>query len=320
MNKKNPLLLIIGILILLAGAVFCYTTYHGSYAASKEAGSELNAVKAEIKDTEAKLETADAGTKETLETGLRELNSRKDALTREKLSLEKPYSYSLILLFCGLLLTIAGICKLCTASNDSAKKDLTKLAQAGLLAALCYIGFAFFKIDIPVGTEKTAFHLGNVFCVLAALLLGGFWGGLSGAVGMTVGDLTTAYVTSAPKTFFLKLCIGLIVGLVAHRICKLGQQTDRKRIVGITVLASACGMAFNVVADPIVGYFYKTYLLGIPQQLAGALAKIAAVTSLVNAIVAVIAASIFYLALRPALKKAGFLTTEKPAGAVTLKM
>lgn len=320
MNKKNPLLLIIGILILLAGAIFCYTTYHGSYAASKEAGSELNAVKAEIKDTEAKLETADAGTKETLETGLRELNSRKDALTKEKLSLEKPYSYSLILLFCGLLLTIAGICKLCTASNDSAKKDLTKLAQAGLLAALCYIGFAFFKIDIPVGTEKTAFHLGNVFCVLAALLLGGFWGGLSGAVGMTVGDLTTAYVTSAPKTFFLKLCIGLIVGLVAHRICKLGQQTDRKRIVGITVLASACGMAFNVVADPIVGYFYKTYLLGIPQQLAGALAKIAAVTSLVNAIVAVIAASIFYLALRPALKKAGFLTTEKPAGAVTLKM
>lgn len=320
MNKKNPLLLIIGILILLAGAVFCYTTYHGSYAASKEAGSELNAVKTEIKDTEAKLETADAGTKETLETGLQELNSRKDALTKEKLSLEKPYSYSLILLFCGLLLTIAGICKLCTASNNSAKKDLTKLAQAGLLAALCYIGFAFFKIDIPVGTEKTAFHLGNVFCVLAALLLGGFWGGLSGAVGMTVGDLTTAYVTSAPKTFFLKLCIGLIVGLVAHRICKLGQQTDRKKIVGITVLASACGMAFNVVADPVVGYFYKTYLLGIPQELAGALAKIAAVTSLVNAIVAVIAASIFYLALRPALKKAGFLTMEKSAGAVTLKM
>ncbi|MDE6129492.1 MAG: riboflavin transporter, partial [Lachnospiraceae bacterium] len=71
-----------------------------------------------------------------------------------------------------------------------------------------------------------------------------------------------------------------------------------------------------VVADPIVGYFYKTYLLGIPQQIASALAKIAAVTTLVNAIVAVTAASIFYLALRPALKKAGFLTME----AVTLKM
>ena len=320
MNKKNPLLLIIGILVLLAGAILCYTTYRGSYTASKELGTELNEVKAEIKDAKANLEAAsDADTKTTLEAALQELNSRSETLSKDKLSLEKPYSYSLILLFCGVLLTIAGIVKLCAGSRNGAKRDLTKLAQAGLLAALCYIGFAFFKIDIPVGTEKTAFHLGNVFCVLAALLLGGFWGGLAGAVGMTVGDLTTAYVTSAPKTFFLKLCIGLIVGLVAHHICKLGQQTDRKRIVGITVLASACGMAFNVVADPIVGYFYKTYLLGIPQQIASTLAKIAAITTLVNAIVAVITASVFYLALRPALKKAGFLTMEKN-GAVTLKM
>ena len=50
-----------------------------------------------------------------------------------------------------------------------------KIAQAGLMAALCFIGFAVFKIDIPVGADKTAFHLGNVFCVLAALLLGGLW-------------------------------------------------------------------------------------------------------------------------------------------------
>ena len=227
MNKKNPILLITGLLLLLAGAIFCYTTYHCSYAASKETGSALNELKAEIKEMESTLEAAtDADTKAALETALNELNDRKSSLSAEKLSQEKPYSYSLILLFAGVLLTAAGGIRLAAGKKDGAKKDLTKLAQAGLLAALCYIGFAFFKIDIPVGTEKTAFHLGNVFCVLAALLLGGFWGGLSGAVGMTVADLTTAYVTSAPKTFFLKLCIGLIVGLVAHRICKLSQQTD----------------------------------------------------------------------------------------------
>ncbi len=191
-----------------------------------------------------------------------------------------------------------------------AKLGMAKLAQAGLLAALCYVGFAFFKIDIPVGTEKTAFHLGNVFCVLAALLLGGFWGGLSGAVGMTIADLTTGYVTSAPKTFFLKLCIGLIVGLVAHTILKLEDKKEKKQIVGITILSATCGMAFNVVADPLVGYFYKTYLLGIPQDLSAALAKLSAVTSLVNAVVAVVVATVFYLALRPALKKAGLLDNK----------
>ena len=54
----------------------------------------------------------------------------------------------------------------------STNKNLTKkLAQAALLAALAYVGFQFFRIDIPVGTERTAFHFGNAFVVLAALLL-----------------------------------------------------------------------------------------------------------------------------------------------------
>ena len=189
------------------------------------------------------------------------------------------------------------------------KKTLT-LAMAALFAALCYIGFSYFRIDIPVDTEKTAFHLGNVFCVLAALFIGGFWGGLSGAVGMTIADLTTGYVTSAPKTFLLKLCIGLVAGLVAHKVFHISKEDARKLPLPIaTVLSCAAGMAFNVVADPVVGYFYKTYLLGVPQEAAAIWAKMGAVTTLVNAVVAVIVASIFYLALRPALKHTKLLPT-----------
>lgn len=189
------------------------------------------------------------------------------------------------------------------------KQTLT-LAMAALFAALCYIGFSYFRIDIPVGTEKTAFHLGNVFCVLAALFIGGFWGGMSGAVGMTIADLTTGYVTSAPKTFLLKLCIGLVAGFVAHKVFHISKEEERKVPLPIaTVLSCAAGMAFNVVADPVVGYFYKTYLLGVPQEAAAIWAKMGAVTTLVNAVVAVIVASIFYLALRPALKHSNLLPT-----------
>ena len=183
-----------------------------------------------------------------------------------------------------------------------------KLVFAALLAALCYIGFSYFRIDIPVGSEKTAFHLGNVFCVLAALLIGGFWGGMSGAVGMTIADLTTGYVTSAPKTFLLKLCIGLIAGFVAHKVFHISSDEKRKVSLPVaTVLSCFSGMAFNVVADPVVGYFYKTYILGVPQSVASVWAKMGAVTTLVNAIVAVIVASVFYLALRPALKRTNLL-------------
>lgn len=229
---------------------------------------------------------------------------------------ERPYAYSLTFLFVAAMLTIRGAYKAFVGILPAQKADVKRLAQAGLLTALCYIGFAFFKIDIPVGAEKTAFHLGNVFCVLAALLLGGFWGGLAGAIGMTIGDLTTSYVTSAPKTFLLKLMIGLIVGLVAHKIFKISKAHTAKYVTGATILASVCGMGFNIVADPVVGYFYKTYLLGVPQDASKLLAKISAVTTSVNAVVAVIVATIFYLALRPALKKSGLfvqLEEETPA-------
>ena len=192
--------------------------------------------------------------------------------------------------------------------SDKMNINIRTLSMAALFAALCYIGFTFCKIDIPVGAEKTAFHLGNVFCVLAALFLGGFWGGMAGAVGMTIADLTTAYVTSAPKTFVLKLGIGLIVGLVAHKVFHLSRDEKRKVPLSVaTILSCAAGMAFNIVADPIVGYFYKMYVLGVPQQAASIWAKIGALTTSVNAVIAVIAATVLYLALRPVLKKSSLL-------------
>lgn len=233
----------------------------------------------------------------------------KSATSQEAIfSTQMLYAISLIVSTLGIITTISGIR---SYSTEKKKMDTKTLAQAALCAALCYIGFTFFKIDIPVGTEKTAIHFGNIFCVLAALLIGGFWGGMAGAVGMTIADLTTSYVTSAPKTFVLKLCIGLIVGLVAHKILKLSEEHEKKYLTFATFFASACGMIFNIIADPIVGYFYKAYLLGIPQDLAKVWAKIGAATTAVNAITTVIIASILYLALRPALKKADLFISIK---------
>ena len=93
--------------------------------------------------------------------------------------------------------------------NDKNEK-VYKIVITGLMAALCYVAFTYLKIPIPTfGGDMVALHIGNAFCVLAALLLGGFYGGLAGSLGMTIADLIDpAYVTSAPKTFFLKLCIG----------------------------------------------------------------------------------------------------------------
>ncbi|MCI8355685.1 MAG: ECF transporter S component [Lachnospiraceae bacterium] len=180
-----------------------------------------------------------------------------------------------------------------------------KIALTGLMAALSYVVFTFLQIKIQLpGGDATSIHLGNAVCVLGALLLGGFYGGLGGALGMTIGDLfDPQYIIYAPKTFILKLCIGLITGLIAHRLFHVSRETDKKRVLLITILASAGGLLFNVVFDPLVGYLYKLAILGRPAAEL-VLAWNVASTS-INSVTSTIAATLIYLALRPALKKAG---------------
>ena len=141
---------------------------------------------------------------------------------------------------------------------EKRNQTVIKLAQTALLAALCYVSFTYLQIKIPMpGGDATSIHIGNAFCVLAALLLGGLYGGLAGAIGMGIADIMDPiYITGAPKTFFLKLCIGLIVGLVAHRIARINESTDKKYVWKWSLIASIAGLGFIVIADPLAVYFY----------------------------------------------------------------
>ncbi len=185
-------------------------------------------------------------------------------------------------------------------------KRILRLTQGALIAALAYVGFQFLRIDIPIGTERTAIHLGNTFVVLGALLLGG-WGGVAGALGLTMADLTSGYLTSAPKTFLLKLVIGLVTCLISRKVFHIEKETGIKTQGKIALLSSVAALGLNVVLDPLFGYFYKTYLFGIPQDLSAALAKIGSATTLVNAIASTVLVFLLWPALYAALNRAGFL-------------
>ena len=189
--------------------------------------------------------------------------------------------------------------------NSKSHDQIQKLALTALFAALCYVIFTFLQIKIPMpGGDATSLHLGNAFCVLAALLLGGGYGGLAGAVGMTIADLMDpVYITGAPKTFILKFCIGLITGIIAHRCGKITKTNDRKKIFKWTLLASICGLGFNVIFDPLFGYFYKRVLLGKAAAEVVLTWNIAATS--INAVLSVIVSVIVYMALYPVLKKSG---------------
>lgn len=190
-------------------------------------------------------------------------------------------------------------------------QNLQKLALTGVFAALSYVVFTFLQIKIPLpGGDATSIHLGNAVCVLGALILGGVYGGIGGAIGMTIGDLLDpVYVVYAPKTFLLKFCIGLITGIIAHKIGKISQTTDKKKVWGFTVAAAVGGLLFNVIFDPLIGYFYKLLILGKPAAELTLAWNVAATT--INAVTSAIVSVLVYMALRPALKRAGFFFTPK---------
>ena len=188
---------------------------------------------------------------------------------------------------------------------------LYKLTITGLMAALCFVAFTYIKIPIPVpGGDAVALHIGNAFCVLAALLLGGVYGGLAGSLGMTIADLIDpTYVTSAPKTFILKFLIGLIAGFVAHKIAHISEDHSKAYVFKWSLISSVCALGFNVIAGPIFGYFYKNYFLGVPSPAAKIMSTWAGGVTFINAVAGTIVVVIVYNALRPVLKTAGLFTS-----------
>lgn len=181
-------------------------------------------------------------------------------------------------------------------------KSVLKLTITAILIALCYVSFALLKITIPTPLGYTSFHLGNVMCVVAALLLGGVTGGIVGAIGMGIGDiLDPVYIMIAPKTIILKMVMGLVVGTVAHKAFKINTLEDKK-LTKAVIISSACGMIGNMIGEPVFGYFYYKFVLNAPDKALHALVGYNLVSTSVNAVLTVVLATIIYLVVRKRFK------------------
>lgn len=206
-----------------------------------------------------------------------------------------------------LLIFLVIIVAVLAVSLRGAKFDTKKIAIIGVMAALSFVAYEFFRIPNVLGMGSS-FHLGNTFTALTALLLDGVSGGLAGAIGLAMADIVAGDVGYAVTTFLLKLIIGLVCGTVAHRVFHLNeiQRASAKYVVAVTV-SSFSGLLVNVVTDPFIGFFRNRYVFGQEVELASTMAKVASGVTLVNSILSTICAVVLYLALRPALEKAHLL-------------
>ncbi len=193
--------------------------------------------------------------------------------------------------------------------------NLTKLTLAGLMAALCYVGYAVF---LAINASGTKVHLGNAFVVLAALLLGGVYGGLAGAIGLSIADILSGYAASAPRTFITKLVIGLIVGLIAHKIAKISENHKKTYILKWSAIAAIAGLAFNCVFEPALKYVWYTLLTPNPEKATAAIGALVAITTyatIINAVINSVLGVVLYNALRPALNRANLFPSKVNQGA-----
>ena len=191
------------------------------------------------------------------------------------------------------------------------KFTVRKISIIGIMAALSFVAYEFFRIPNVLGTGSS-FHLGNTFTALTAMLLDGVSGGLAGAIGLALADIVAGDPGYAITTFILKFIIGIVCGAFAHKVFHLKDRdtANKDAYLGAVIGSAFSGLLVNVVTDPFLGYFRNRYIFGQTVELASIATKIASGVTLVNSILSTICAVILYLALRPALEKNHLLPKE----------
>ncbi|MDY2927702.1 ECF transporter S component [Anaerococcus sp.] len=177
-------------------------------------------------------------------------------------------------------------------------KNLTtkKLVYVALFTALVYIFSRFFQIPVVTPFGQTRFHLGNVFCLLAGILMGPGFGGLAAGLGSALFDLfDPVYFTSAPITFVTKFALAFVAGAIYR---KRNELVDKKRLV----IAAILGQLTYVFLYLLKTYITNKFVMGFTNEAVMAELIPKAGVSLFNALISVIIAFILAMPLLKSVK------------------
>lgn len=159
------------------------------------------------------------------------------------------------------------------------KFSIRDIVIIGMLAAFCTIGTT---IKIPYGNGAMV-HLGSAAIYTTALLFGGVYAGLGGAIGSAFFDLLMGFSPYTLWSFFIKGIAGYIVGKIAHSGGAEGKSIVRN-IIAIIAGAAWTLVGYLVAWTAVIGRF-DAAVLNIPSSL---------ITSGVGAVVALPLAAALY--------------------------
>lgn len=194
--------------------------------------------------------------------------------------------------------------------NKSRTSAAYLISFLGVMAAAAFVSNF---LSIPVGTSRV--HLGNSIALLAGMLFGGPLGALAAGLGSALFDIVYGFadpvaggaippIVEAAVTFFNKGMMALACGVIVN-----DQGGSLKRPAQVSLGAVAGALLYVAL------FLIKTtlYSLTFTPDLLGVVVPARAVSSLVNAGIAVAVAPLLYAMLHPALKSVGLQEAISPA-------
>ncbi len=176
-------------------------------------------------------------------------------------------------------------------------KKTYNLVIVGLFVAICFITN---YLSIPVASSRI--HFGNVFCVIAGLLLGPLRGGIAAGFGAFIFDLTfPAYAAEAPITLVFKFMLAFVVGVIAYS----GNREAKNKMFNI--IAAIAGSFTYIVLYLSKSIVFDLFLYDTETETAIVNVIEKGIASSINAVLAVIVSMILYPIFRTALTKSGAL-------------
>lgn len=173
------------------------------------------------------------------------------------------------------------------------------LVIVGVMAAMIFVATLFLKIEIPTPTGVTMLKTGNILCLSAALLFGGWRGGLAAGIGSGLFDLTDPkFVSGAPLTFLFFFLMAFVCGKIAHSGGAEGKSKIRNAIAVLSgaILYVILYVSKSVIVLMLAGSAFEPAFIATLPKMA---------TSLTNNTIAAVVSFIIIPALHLAVERAG---------------
>ena len=189
-------------------------------------------------------------------------------------------------------------------SERKSAPDMTyRITFAAMMAAMIFVVTMF---RFPLLGSKV--HFANAVCLLSGMLLGPVTGGVASGLGSAIYDVYGGYdFVGVLITFVSKFAMGYVTGLIMQKWESPSLPDTAK-----TVVAAVAGAFTYVALYMLKTFIYQRYVYGFAMDAVGATMISKLIPSLINAAVAVVAAPIFYYAIRPVLAKTGLIKHMRP--------